>query len=217
MKHFIIGTKLVDVTMSNLGPEIETPPNVRFGDDRERILGIQWSPNTDVLNFETRINFSKKKRGARSGPDIPEESFDSLFPHQLTLRMYLSQMASLFDPLGLASAFTIIMKHELGRIFALGGHWDDPIPHDSSNEKANHDRCKAIIRMLYDLARVEFPRCLRPMDTPQDCTPVLVMMSDGSQTAHEAMFFSTGRKLTDQGPLGWLAPKLSPYQNGPLY
>ena len=125
IKHFIIGGKDVNVTTDDLQ---DVPDTVRLGGDKEKILGIHWTPKDDRLHLSARMNFSKKKRGAKSGPDLSEEDFDELFPKQLTLRMYLSVIASLFDPLGLGAGFSIILKHELGHIFQLSLEWDEPRP-----------------------------------------------------------------------------------------
>ena len=194
VKHFIIGGKSVDITAHNL-EGLHVPDIVRIGGDQERILGIQWSPSDDRLRVSARINFSKKRRGAKVEPDIEELDYDRLFPEKLTLRMFLSLMAALFDPLGLVSAYSIILKHELGRLFMLNLGWDDPIPTSIDNDKPNYIRCKEMIRQLYSLTKVTFPRCLRPMSTPADSKPILVMMSDASETAYGEMSFLTGPLL----------------------
>lgn len=188
VKHFIIGNKNVDVTTGE-SADIEVPDIVRFGGDTERILGVQWWPKSDSLGFICRVNFSKRHRGAKTGPDVPEESFDLDFPEHFSLRMYLSQVASLFDPLGLASGATIAMKHELGRIFQLEGGWDAPIPHITDDSTANHQRCKEIIRTFYGVAKIQFQRCLRPVSTTKDASPTLVIFCDASSTAYGAMAY----------------------------
>ena len=69
----------------------------------EKILGIKWSPCEDQLYFEVKIKFSSKRKTTalqtnNTATEIP--------PQQLTKRMILSQINSVYDPLGLAGPFT---------------------------------------------------------------------------------------------------------------
>ena len=189
MKHFIIGGKPIEITDSEM-TALEIPEQVRFGGDVERILGILYRPASDTISFQCRVNFSKRRNGARTGPDIAEEMFDDQFPDKLTRRMYTSQVATLFDPPGLCSPVTVVMKHELGLIFLLEGEWDTAIPRESefqdksTKPSTTYERCKAIIRLFYDIGRLEFPRCLRPAECTSDDSPVLVVFCDASNTAY---------------------------------
>lgn len=91
--------------------------------------------------------------------------------------MFTSVVYTHFDPPGLTSPVSITMRHEMGLICLFGGGWDETIPHSDPNSKSptTHERCKQIIGMFYDLSRVSFPRCLRPLSAPVDAQPVLVV------------------------------------------
>ena len=81
----------------------------------EKILGIKWSPYEDQLCFEVKIKFSPKRKitALQANNTITE-----IPPQQLTKRMILSQINSVYDPLGLAGLFTvrtkILMRHLWG-------------------------------------------------------------------------------------------------------
>lgn len=188
LKHFIIGGKNLSVDESL---KEGLPDLVRFGGSQEKILGLLWHPEDDTLSYKCRVNLTKKVRGARSGPDLVQEEYDQKFPQILTLRQYTSQVLSHFDPPGLTAAATIGMKHEMGLIHSLHLGWDGPIPHSSENPEAptNHERCKAILRIFYDLSRIVFPRCLRPLSICGQSSPILVVFGDASQLAYCAVAY----------------------------
>ena len=89
----------------------------------EKILGIKWSSYEDQLCFEVKIKFSPKRKitALQTSNTISE-----ILPQQLTKRMILSQINSLYDPLGLAGPFTvrakILMRHLWGSDWKLD--WD---------------------------------------------------------------------------------------------
>ena len=72
----------------------------------EKILGFKWSPYEDQLCFEVRIEFSPKRKMTASANNVISE----IPPQQLTKRMLLSQINSVYDPLGLAGPFTVRAK-----------------------------------------------------------------------------------------------------------
>lgn len=189
VKHFIVGGSALDIT--NVSSDLRNlPEKVRIaGVDAERILGLSWCPGPDTIKFLSRVNLHKKFRGARSGPNIVEDEFDSSFPESLTLRQYMSQVCSHFDPSGLSTPVTIVMKHELGLLFLIGGGWDDNIPRESSRNDlpTSYERCREIIRMFFALSKVEFPRCLLPPECPSDAPVILVVFCDASQMSYCAV------------------------------
>ncbi|KAJ8018203.1 hypothetical protein HOLleu_43941 [Holothuria leucospilota] len=69
-----------------------------------RALGVQWSPQTDTLNFEVML--------------VQKEA---------TRRGLLSVVSSLFDPLGFVSPFVLPAKMLLQDICRKGLGWDEPI------------------------------------------------------------------------------------------
>lgn len=68
--------------------------------DQENILGMCWLPKADVWVFKVKLNFSSKRRGVHVEDDLTEGQLH-LIPENLTRRMVLSQVAGIYDPLGL--------------------------------------------------------------------------------------------------------------------
>jgi len=87
--------------VSSLTPErIVTLPNQLVEGD-EKALGIGYLPEEDRLYMMTSVNFSKRKRKVRTEQDLLEEEVRLKTPNPLTRRHLLSQVAGLYDPLGL--------------------------------------------------------------------------------------------------------------------
>ncbi|XP_071537731.1 uncharacterized protein [Panulirus ornatus] len=76
----------------------------------EKVLGMIWEPKKDQCSYKVSINICTKRKKIRTGPDLTVEEIVQRIPKQLTKRMILSQVTSLYDPLGLATSFTIQFK-----------------------------------------------------------------------------------------------------------
>lgn len=146
--------------------------------EEEKVLGIAWSPSEDCFHFEVKLNFSPKKKKLRTEPDLNKEQIPREIPTNLTKRMILSQVNSIYDPLGLAGPFTvrakIIMRKLLGSEAKLD--WDDPVPEEYRK------RWIEFFSDLFQMEEIEFKRCLKPAQAIGD--PVLVTFSDGSEDAY---------------------------------
>lgn len=64
-------------------------------------LGVGYLVEEDKLYPMTSINFSKRKKKMRVGKNLLEEEVRGKTPNPLTRRELLSQVASLYDPIGL--------------------------------------------------------------------------------------------------------------------
>ena len=64
----------------------------------------------------------------RSSPDLTAADVPSQIPRILTKRMILSQVNGIYDPLGIATPFTVCAKFMLRRSSVNNMDWDDPIP-----------------------------------------------------------------------------------------
>ncbi|XP_068203032.1 uncharacterized protein [Palaemon carinicauda] len=137
--------------------------------DSEKILGLKWNPVDDYFSFAVRLNFTPRIRKVRSGPNLDISEFDFKFPEILTRRKILSQMASLYDPLGLV--IPVLLK-------SSGIKWDDPLDDSMMNE------WKAFFKELYGLESLTFRRPLKPYNAFGK--PNLVIFSDGSTQAYGA-------------------------------
>ena len=143
----------------------------------EKILGIKWSPCEDQLCFEVKIKFSPKRKITalqtnNTTTEIP--------PQQLTKRMILSQINSVYDPLGLTGPFTvkakILMRHLWGSDQKLD--WDDPI------HEQNRKNWITFFKDLQDMGQIRFMGCMKPSDAIGE--PILIVFSDASQDAYAA-------------------------------
>ena len=85
---------------------------------KERVLGIQWEPGPDMLEFEmkmSRINDALTKRGM------------------------LSVVMKIFDPLGLLTPVTMNFKKMVRRVWASEKkwEWDEELPSEMQLEWRN--------------------------------------------------------------------------------
>ena len=86
--------------------------NIPIEEQKEKILGVKWSQSEDQLCFEVKSNLTtKRKHTSKSRNDIATQK-----PQQLTKRIILSQINSVYDPLGLAGPFTVRAKILLRRL-----------------------------------------------------------------------------------------------------
>lgn len=83
-------------------------PVAEFNKDAHpRILGIQWNPTADVFQFQI---------------DCDQTS------DRISKRTMLSEIAKLYDPLGLISPVVIVSKLLLQEIWKLELNWDESVP-----------------------------------------------------------------------------------------
>ncbi|XP_050532284.1 uncharacterized protein LOC126900516 [Daktulosphaira vitifoliae] len=70
-----------------------------------KVLGLRWNPKDDSFSFITQTSSTK-----------------------LTKRSILSDIARVFDPLGLLSPVTFLTKHMIQLLWTAGIDWDDAVP-----------------------------------------------------------------------------------------
>ncbi|XP_077258485.1 uncharacterized protein LOC143895318 [Temnothorax americanus] len=105
--------------------------------DREstsRVLGIVWNPSTDTFRFAIEQPANTNK---------------------ITKRIILSEIAKLFDPLGLLGPVIILPKILLQEIWQLKLQWDESIPLDL------HTRWSAFKEQLTALNELRIPRFIK--------------------------------------------------------
>ena len=147
----------------------------------EKVLGITWSPSTDQLQFKVKMSLSPKKKRKTTHP-ILENSISNLL-ESLTKRAILSQVNSIYDPLGLAGPFTIRAKILMRELWIkepnLG--WDETIPPDYKRAWST------FFKDMNEMNSVINKRCLKPENCEGD--PILVIFSDGSKDAYGACVY----------------------------
>ncbi|XP_055623126.1 uncharacterized protein LOC129766576 [Toxorhynchites rutilus septentrionalis] len=88
--------------------DLATQSNLSFDSDETiKTLGINWEPSTDQFRFS--INISRKE-----GP--------------ITKRKILSEIAQLYDPLGLIAPIIVRAKVLMQQLWMLSLDWDEEIP-----------------------------------------------------------------------------------------
>jgi len=96
--------------------------------DNTRVLGVNWNPVEDVIQYEVSLNFSKKKKGIRTGPCLQLHEIPNGIPDILIRRLVLEQVMSIFDPLGFLCPFTLQAKIYLRETWTRRLGWDDAVP-----------------------------------------------------------------------------------------
>jgi len=142
-----------------------------------RVLGVSWSPKLDVMTFKVVLNFSPKRKGERTGPNLKASEVPAAIPTTLTRRLVLQQVMMLFDPLGLICPFTLLAKLHLRETWAMGLGWDESLP-ESMREK-----WLQFFTRLFELEQIEYDRCLHPPSTVAS-GPSLIIFSDASDAAY---------------------------------
>lgn len=120
----------------------------------ERALGVLWHVESDELRFKFEVKL-----------------------RPLTRRGILSMISSIYDPLGLASPFTLLAKRIIQELTRLKLSWDEPIP------RLQHDQWTEWTADLPTLEELRIPRCVKPSMVGQ----VIVHLhhfSDASEIAY---------------------------------
>ena len=149
------------------------PTNETF---RTQVLGVHWTPSTDQILFKANLNFSQKKRGVYTQPDLRADQVPAAIPDILTRRIVLEQTMKIFDPLGILSPFTFKAKSLLRETWSLDLQWDDPLPANMRKEWVD------LFGDLFTLNSQAYDRSLKPEDAVGK--PSLVILSDASQAAY---------------------------------
>ena len=147
--------------------------------EKGRVLGICWDPSLDEFNVRTRINLSKKYKGARTASDLKYEEIPQIIEMKPTRRILLGIVNSCYDPLGLLAPITIQMKIEMRKLYnkEINLGWDHPVPPHLKQYWIK------ILQLVKESEAVRFSRCIRPKNAVGD--PDLVIYSEAMcTTAH---------------------------------
>ena len=144
--------------------------------DSTEVLGIQWYPQNDQVAAKSSLNFSPKKRGIHTLPDLKPEEIPEKIPNILTKRSVLGQVMKIYDPLGLWAPFVLIGKVLLRKTWEKNLGWDDSIPPDL------YEKWIQFFISSKELNNLRHPRVLKPADAVGN--PLLVIFSDASDVAY---------------------------------
>lgn len=84
------------------GPKTIVLPN-QLTENDNKALGLGYTLDDDKLHVMVAVNFSRKKRKLRLGQNLLKEEVQLQTPKPFTRREVLSQVAGLYDPLGLVA------------------------------------------------------------------------------------------------------------------
>ena len=121
-----------------------------------QVLGLPWQPGTDTINMHLGVNLSAKKQKVRLGEEVTLDTMGVIDNVPLTRRIMVSQIYSLYDPLGLLSPITIRYKLLLQQIVLSGIQWDEPLPPDMQKT------AKSVLREIVETQDVSFHRSIVP-------------------------------------------------------
>ncbi|XP_068233584.1 uncharacterized protein [Palaemon carinicauda] len=148
---------------------------------REKAIGIAG----DISKMYNCIKLPElEQHGVRTEPDLNKLNFVENIPSVLTKRVVVSQMCSVYDPLGFLLPFTlkakILLRDTVKCDFKLG--WDDPLPSYLKEQWVSYF-CE-----LFGTETLYFERNVKP--TSAKGLPLLVIFSDSSTNAYGAVAYA---------------------------
>ena len=153
-----------------------------------KALGVGYLVEEDKLYVLTSINFSKRKRKMRVGQDLLEEEVRGKTPDPLTRRELLSQVAGLYDPIGLVTPLkqkgAILVRkafQEAGSGESTRETWDNPLTAGLREEAIQ------VFEEYVQLSQITFDRSLTPPSWIGK--PLGITFSDGSDKSFGAVVY----------------------------
>ena len=132
--------------------------------EEDSVLGTAWNSRTDTISLKVPSDLLKL-----SATDHQIEEI------KLTKRILLRNIAKIYDPIGLAAAFTIRAKIGMQELWRMGFDWDDELP---LQVKA---KWVQLLGEMQELGSVTFARCLLTPGAVEP--PLLCVFSDASTEA----------------------------------
>ena len=95
----------------------------------DKVLGYSDNPVEDKLGISFNFNPAKKRKGTKVLPDLTLAYVDGVIKTPRSRRSLLAICNAVYDPLGLATPFTIKLKILMKETLSLDnpGDWDSPV------------------------------------------------------------------------------------------
>merc|ERR1712240_452182 len=149
----------------------------------DKVLGYVYNPVEDRLGIKFVFNPAEKRKGAKVRSDLTLNDVDSFIKTPQSRRSLLALCNAVYDPLGLATPFTIKLKILMKETLSLNnpGDWDSPVSTSLVKEWASASREGITQDSLY------FPRSKSSSRAIKK--PRLVGFWDGSSQAFSAAVY----------------------------
>ena len=135
------------------------------------------------------VNLSAKKQKVRLGEEVTLDTLGDIDDVLLTWRVMVSQIYSLYDPLGLLSPITIKYKLLLQQIVLSGIEWDELLPPDMQKT------AKSVLQEIVETRDISFHHFVVPAGAQGE--PQLVGFWDGGKPASAACLYVRYRTGND--------------------
>ena len=151
------------------------PPSPELSADGTSIglIGMAWQSEQDTLSLDIKkLFFGKPKRGKL--PDFVEGDIRPALSKNFTRRNLLGKVASVFDPLGLATPITARLKLDLHDLIHLKLGWDERVPDE------HLDKWVRNLSDIQQMREIRFRRTIIPSDAVSPEVEIVVS-ADASQ------------------------------------
>lgn len=125
------------------------------------VLGLRWEPSTDMLSYQYQVN-----------------------PIRFSKRAILSEVARIYDPIGLLTPVTTHLKKLMKYLWSLGVGWDDQLPQEVTDEWSRYHEELPLIGQIQ----------VRRQVTNSESTYELHGFCDSSESAYAAAVYMLTRK-----------------------
>ena len=160
-------------------------PN-QLKEEDSKALGVGYLVEDDKLFVMASINFSKRRKKMRTECDLTEREVMEKTPDPLTRRILLSQVAGLYDPLGLVTPLkqkgVILVRQAFQEAGKLTKEtWDEPLSAELRWKAMN------LFAEYTRLSEVKFHRSITPSGWKDK--PWGITFSDGSCDSYGAVLY----------------------------
>ena len=153
----------------------------------EKVLGTTWNCKTDKFHFEVRASLLKVIKTPHNAP------------LKMTKRMIRSQVAQIYDPIGLPAAFIVKAKIGVQQLWQLGVEWDEDLPPTIQRKWIS------LFQEMKELEKVSLERCLLAANCQE--APVLCVFADASQEAFGTCMYVRQKRSDDVYNVKFIAAK----------
>ena len=158
------------------------PPSEKLSADGHHVgvLGYSWNTVTEELFLAVRPTVLGKGKRAKRYVEEEGEIWEAL-KECFTKRTLQGQLARVYDPKGMATPITALIKLDLAEVVALGTGWDDPLPHELLPKWVEN-----LVR-IHRLRKIPFPRTVAPDSMLQDKLDLVVSVDASKDVAVAAV------------------------------